>query len=49
LLRSYARQMGVSPAAIDLGHGVPPTRIRTLTSSELTRYRLVTQSAGGLR
>jgi hypothetical protein len=49
LLRSYARQMGVSPAVIDLGHRVPPTRIRTLSSSELTRYRLVTQSAGGLR
>ncbi len=46
VLRSYARAMGVSPAVIDVAHGVPHTSIRTLTSSELSRYRLVTSGSG---
>jgi hypothetical protein len=46
VLRSYARAMGVSPAVIDVAHGVPHTSIRTLTSSELARYRLVTSGSG---
>jgi hypothetical protein len=45
LLRSYARAMGVSPAVIDIAHGVPHTSIRTLTASEMSRYRLVTSGA----
>jgi hypothetical protein len=47
VLRSYARAMGVSPAVIDVAHGVPHTSIRTLTSSELARFRLVTSGSGG--
>ena len=46
VLRSYARAMGVSPAVIDVAHGVPHTSIRTLTSAELARYRLVTSGSG---
>jgi hypothetical protein len=45
LLRSYARAMGVSPTLIDVAHGVPHTHIRTLTSAEMARYRLVTGGA----
>jgi len=41
-LRSYARQMGVSPGIIDVAHRTPHTRIRTLTGAELSRYGLVT-------
>lgn len=45
LLRSYARTMGVSPTLVDVAHGVPHTSIRTLTASEMARYRLVTSGA----
>ena len=45
LLRSYARAMGVSPSLIDVAHGVPHTRIRTLTPAEMSRFRLVTGGA----
>jgi hypothetical protein len=45
-LRSYARHMGVNPALIDVAHGVPHTSIRTLTSSEMARYGLVTSGPG---
>ncbi len=45
MLRSYARAMGVSPALVDVAHGVPHTSVRTLTSSELSRYRLVTSGS----
>jgi hypothetical protein len=41
-LRLYARQMGVSPSVIDVAHGVPHTAVRSLSSSELARYSLVT-------
>lgn len=43
VLRSYARQMGVSPGLIDVAHRTPHTSIRTLSPSELARYGLVTQ------
>ncbi len=42
VLRSYARQMGVSPQLIDVAHRTPHTSIRTLTGSELARFGLVT-------
>jgi hypothetical protein len=42
VLRSYARHMGVSPAVIDVAHRVPNNGIRTLSSSELAHYGLVT-------
>jgi hypothetical protein len=41
-LRSYARAMGVSPAVIDVAHGVPHSSARTLNPSELVRFGLVT-------
>jgi hypothetical protein len=41
-LRSYARAMGVSPELIGVANSVPHTSIRTLSSTELSRYRLVT-------
>ncbi len=44
-LRSYARTMGVSPSVIDVAHSVPHTSVRTLSSSELSRYRLVTSGS----
>ncbi len=44
-LRSYARFMGVSPALIDVAHSVPHSSIRTLTASEMSRFRLVTSGA----
>ncbi len=44
-LRSYARAMGVSPELIGVANTVPHTSIRTLTSSELSRYRLVTSGS----
>ena len=46
VLRSYARQMGVSPSLIRVAHGVPHHGVRVLTRSELNRYGLVT---GGVR
>jgi hypothetical protein len=46
VLRSYARHMGVSPAVIDVAHRVPHTGIRTLSSSELAQYGLVTYGSG---
>jgi hypothetical protein len=45
VLRSYARQMGVDPAVIRLAHRVPNEARLTLTSTELSRYRLVTGGA----
>ncbi len=44
-LRSYARAMGVSPELIGVANAVPHTSVRTLTSSELSRYRLVTSGS----
>src|SRR5215218_2572242 len=44
VLRLYARQMGVSPSLVDVANGVPHTAVRNLSSSELTRYSLVTQA-----
>ncbi|HEX2553434.1 MAG TPA: hypothetical protein VHL98_07025 [Microvirga sp.] len=46
MLRSYARAMGVSPTLIDVAHGVPHSSLRTLTSSEMSRFRLVTSGPG---
>src|SRR5215218_7676181 len=43
LLRLYARQMGVSPSVVDLANGVPHSTVHNLSSSELTRYSLVTE------
>jgi len=43
LLRLYARQMGVSPSVVDLANGVPHSTVYNLSSSELTRYSLVTE------
>jgi hypothetical protein len=48
-LRTYARQMGVSPALIDAAHRVPHTSIRTLSPSELARYGLVTEGLPRVR
>jgi hypothetical protein len=48
-LRTYARQMGVSPAVIDAAHRVPHTSIRTLSPSELARYGLVTEGLPRVR
>jgi hypothetical protein len=42
VLRSYARQMGVSPTVINVAHGVPHHGARILTPSEVNRYGLVT-------
>ena len=42
VLRSYARQMGVSPTLISVAHGVPHHSGRVLTPSEISRYGLVT-------
>jgi hypothetical protein len=41
-LQAYARQMGVDPAVIALADRIPNQAVRTLTWSELTRFRLVT-------
>jgi hypothetical protein len=41
-LRLYAHQMGVSPSLIDVANDVPHTLVRNLSSSELTRYSLIT-------
>jgi hypothetical protein len=41
-LQSYAVQMGVNPDVIALADRVPNQAVRTLTWSELTRFRLVT-------
>jgi hypothetical protein len=46
VLRTYARQMGVSPTLISVAHGVPHHGARVLTPSEVNRYGLVT---GGTR
>src|SRR3954464_2533487 len=43
LLRLYARQMGVNPSVVDLANGVPHSTVHHLSSSELTRYSLVTE------
>jgi hypothetical protein len=43
VLRSYARQMGVSPSLVDVANDVPHTTVRNLSSYELARYSLVTQ------
>jgi hypothetical protein len=43
VLRLYARQMGVSPSLVDVANDVPHTTVRNLSSSEMTRYSLVTQ------
>ena len=40
VLRSYARQMGVSPTLISVAHGVPHHSGRVLTPSEISRYGL---------
>jgi hypothetical protein len=45
VLRSYARQMGVSPSLISVAHGVPHHGARMLTPSEINRYGLVTGGA----
>lgn len=45
-LRSYARQMGVSPGLIDVAHRTPSSTIRTLSPGELSRYGLVTYGSG---
>lgn len=45
ILRSYARQMGVSPNLINVAHGVPHHSGRILTPSEINRYGLVTGGA----
>ena len=45
VLRSYARAMGVSPSVIDVANSVPHTSIRTFSSSELSRYHLVTSGS----
>jgi hypothetical protein len=45
ILRSYARQMGVSPTLIRVSHGVPHHSGRILTPSEINRYGLVTGGA----
>jgi hypothetical protein len=45
VLRSYARQMGVSPTVISVAHGVPHHGARILSPSEVNRYGLVTGGA----
>jgi hypothetical protein len=42
VLRSYVRQMGVSPTLINVAHRVPHHSGRVLTPSEISRYGLVT-------
>jgi hypothetical protein len=47
VLRSYARQMGVSPALISVAHEVPHHGARLLTRSEANCYGLVSGGARG--
>jgi hypothetical protein len=49
VLRTYARWMGVDPAVVLLAHRVPNWSSLTLTSAELSRYRLVTGRAAPAR